>query len=85
MRAKIYITLKSGVLDPQGKATQSALKHLGFESVSGVRQGKLIEMDLVEADRSKATTQIDSMCKQLLANSVIENYSFDLTSLSDAA
>ncbi len=85
MRAKIYITLKNGVLDPQGKATQSALKHLGFESVAGVRQGKLIEMDIVETDRIKASAQVESMCKQLLANSVIENFSYDLVAVNEAA
>jgi len=78
MKAKIHITLKNGVLDPQGKAISNALSHMGFDGVSQVRQGKFIEVDLAESDREKAKTAIDTMCKQLLANTVVENYQFEL-------
>ena len=77
MKAKIHVTLKSGVLDPQGKAVEQALISLGFAGVSGVRQGKYIELDLDEADRAKAHANVEKMCKKLLANTVIENYSID--------
>ena len=79
MKAKIHITLKSGVLDPQGKAVEQALGSLGFAGISGVRQGKYIELDLDETDRAKAQTNVEKMCKKLLANTVIENYSIDFT------
>ena len=78
MKAKIHITLKSGVLDPQGKAISGALNHLGFEGINEVRQGKYIEVDLAGTDQKKAQEEIDSMCKKLLANTVVENYSFEL-------
>ena len=77
MKAKIHVTLKSGVLDPQGKAVEQALGALGFAGVSGVRQGKYIELDLDETDRSKAQANVEKMCEKLLANTVIENYSID--------
>ena len=79
MKAKIHVTLKSGVLDPQGKAVEQALGSLGFAGVSGVRQGKYIELDLDETDRAKAQANVENMCKKLLANAVIENYSIDFT------
>lgn len=79
MKAKIYITLKNGVLDPQGKAIENSLKHLGFSGVSEVRQGKLIEIALEETDKESAALAVKSMCEKLLANTVIENYSFELT------
>jgi len=79
MKAKLHITLKNGVLDPQGKAVQNALASLGFDGVSGVRQGKFIELDLDETDREKAREAVDAMCRQLLANTVIENYTIDLS------
>ena len=79
MKVKIHVTLKSGVLDPQGKAVEQALGSLGFAGVSGVRQGKYIELDLDETDRAKAQANVENMCKKLLANTVIENYSIDLT------
>ena len=79
MKAKIHVTLKSGVLDPQGKAVEHALGSLGFAGVSGVRQGKYIELDLDETDRAKAQANVENMCKKLLANAVIENYSIDFT------
>lgn len=78
MKARIKITLKNGVLDPQGKATQQALGHLGFDGVEEVRQGKYIEVELAETDESAAREKVTKMCEQLLANMVIENYEFDL-------
>ena len=78
MKARVHITLKQGVLDPQGKAIAHALGTLGFSGVDSVRQGKLIELDIAESDPAKARAQIDAMCKQLLANTVIEDYSIDL-------
>ena len=74
MKARVHITLKSGVLDPQGKAIGHALEALGFEGVNEVRQGKVIEIDLVEEDPAKARRQLEEMCRKLLANTVIENY-----------
>lgn len=78
MKARIHITLKSGVLDPQGRAIANALHALGFDSVDDVRQGKYIEVDLKESDKAKAKTAVDQMCGKLLANTVIENYAIDL-------
>jgi phosphoribosylformylglycinamidine synthase len=78
MKARVHITLKQGVLDPQGKAIGHALGTLGFSGVENVRQGKLIELEIAESDPNKARAQIDAMCKQLLANTVIEDYSIDL-------
>ncbi|MDO8607231.1 MAG: phosphoribosylformylglycinamidine synthase subunit PurS [Phaeospirillum sp.] len=78
MKAKVHITLKTGVLDPQGKAVQHALGSLGFGGVNDVRQGKYIELDLAETDPAKARTIVEQMCKGLLANTVIENYTIDL-------
>ena len=80
MKARVHITLKSGVLDPQGKAIGHALEALGFEGVNDVRQGKVIEIDLVEEDPAKARKQVEEMCRKLLANTVIENYVVDLES-----
>ncbi len=78
MKARIKITLKEGVLDPQGKAIGNALGALGFEGVGDVRQGKYIEVELDESDRASAEETVKRMCEQLLANMVIENYSFEL-------
>ncbi|WP_374308860.1 phosphoribosylformylglycinamidine synthase subunit PurS [Dongia sp.] len=78
MKARIHITLKSGVLDPQGRAIANALHALGFDSVDDVRQGKYIEVDLKESDKAKAKAAVDQMCGKLLANTVIENYAIDL-------
>ena len=78
MKAKIRITLKNGVLDPQGKAIQNALGSLGFDGVNEVRQGKYIELDLAEQDEAKARAAVEKMCKDLLANTVIENYHVDI-------
>ena len=78
MKAKVHITLKSGVLDPQGKAVQHALASLGFGGVDDVRQGKYIELTLAETDADKARAAVEQMCKALLANTVIENYSVEI-------
>ncbi len=78
MKARIKITLKNGVLDPQGKAIANALGALGFDGVGEVRQGKYIELELDETDRASAERQVKRMCEQLLANLVIENYSYEL-------
>lgn len=78
MKARVHITLKTGVLDPQGKAIGHALEALGFEGVNEVRQGKVIVIDLVEEDPAKARAQVDEMCRKLLANTVIENYTIEL-------
>ena len=78
MKVRIHITLKDGVLDPQGKAIQHALGTLGFSGVEGVRQGKYIEIDLAETDKSNAAETVEKMCKKLLSNMVIENYSITI-------
>jgi len=78
MKVKVHVTLKNGVLDPQGKAIEHTLGSLGFDGVNDVRQGKFIELTLTETDADKARAQVDEMCKKLLANTVIENYQIDL-------
>ena len=78
MKAKIHVILKQGVLDPQGKAVENALSALGFGGVSGVRQGKYIELELGETDPEKAQSQVEEMCRKLLANTVIEDYAIDI-------
>ncbi len=78
MKARVHITLKNGVLDPQGKAIAHALGSLGFAGVDNVRQGKYIELDLDETDPGKARATLNDMCAKLLANTVIENYAIDL-------
>ena len=78
MKARVHITLKSGVLDPQGKAIGNALKGLGFAGVGEVRQGKLIELDIAGSDAAAAYAQVEDMCRQLLANPVIENYAIEI-------
>ena len=78
MKAKVHITLKTGVLDPQGRAIQHALASLGFSGVDDVRQGKYIELDLEDTDQAAARARVDEMCKKLLANTVIENYSVEI-------
>ena len=74
MKVRVHITLKPGVLDPQGAAVRRSLDSLGFDGIEKVRQGKVIELDLKEADVLKATAQVEKMCEELLANTVIENY-----------
>ncbi len=78
MKALIKITLKNGVLDPQGKAIEHALGGLGISGVEEVRQGKFIEVELTETDPALAKETVERMCSQLLSNPVIENYSYDL-------
>jgi len=78
MKARIHVTLKPGVLDPQGKAIGHALGNLGFSGVGEVRQGKYIEVELAETDKARAKATLEQMCKQLLANTVIENYTIEL-------
>ena len=80
MVAKIHITLKSRILDPQGRAIQQSLATLGFTSVGEVRVGKYVEVELSEADPAVAESQIKAMCDKLLANTVIENYRYELSS-----
>ncbi len=78
MKAKVHITLKNGVLDPQGKAIQTALSHLGFDGVDEVRQGKFIEIKLSDTDPAQAKRRVSAMCEKLLANMIIENYSVEV-------
>jgi phosphoribosylformylglycinamidine synthase PurS subunit len=78
VKARIQVTLKDGVLDPQGKAIGHALGNLGFTGIGEVRQGKFIEIELAETDRERARDALDKMCKQLLANTVIENYAIEV-------
>jgi len=77
-KAKIHITLKQGVLDPQGKAVRHALDSLGFAGVERVRMGKLVEIDIAEGARAEQETQVREMCEKLLANTVIEEYRFEI-------
>ncbi len=74
MKARIFVTLKPGVLDPQGKAIEGALASLGFEGIAGVRQGKVFDVEIAETDRSKAEAALKTMAEKLLANTVIEKY-----------
>lgn len=78
MKARVSVMLKEGVLDPQGEAVRHALGTLGFAGVQGVRQGKLIELDLAASDRTSAEAEVRAMCEQLLANTVIERYSVEI-------
>jgi phosphoribosylformylglycinamidine synthase subunit PurS len=78
MKAHVHVTLKPGVLDPQGEAVRHALGTLGFEGVGEVRIGKVIEVDLAETDESTAKAQVGEMCEKLLANTVIETYTVEL-------
>ena len=78
MKARITIRLKAGVLDPQGKAIENALAHLGHGAASGVRQGKLIEMTLDETDPDQARKSVEDMCRKVLANPVMETFDIDI-------
>lgn len=78
MKARVHVMLKNGVLDPQGKAIAHALGSLGFKGVNEVRQGKVIDLDLAEADAGRARAAVEAMCQQLLANTVIESYQIEL-------
>jgi phosphoribosylformylglycinamidine synthase len=79
MKARVYVMLKSGVLDPQGEAVRHALGALGFDGVKGVRQGKVIELDLAATDKAAAEAEVKEMCEKLLANTVIESYQIELS------
>lgn len=78
MKARVTVMLKNGVLDPQGEAVRHALGSLGFQGVTGVRQGKVIELDLAHSDAAQAETEVKAMCEKLLANTVIESYRVEL-------
>lgn len=78
IKARITVTLKNGVLDPQGKAIEHALGALGFDGVGSVRQGKVFDVEVDGSDKSKAEAEIKAMCDKLLANTVIENYAVEL-------
>ena len=78
MKARIHVMLKAGVLDPQGEAIRHALGTLGFDGVSGVRQGKVIELEMEESDPEAAKETASRMCEELLANTVIERYEVEL-------
>lgn len=77
-KARVHVTLKSGVLDPQGKAVQGALARLGFAGVDSVRQGKYLEIELAETEPEAARVVVTDMCRQLLANTVIEDFAIDV-------
>ena len=79
MKARVHVMLKTGVLDPQGEAVRHALGSLGFEGVEAVRQGKVIEIDLAETDPEAGRAAVTEMCEKLLANTVIESYSIEIT------
>lgn len=77
MKARVFVTLKNGVLDPQGEAVRHSLGTLGFDGVNGVRQGKVIELDLADTDQVVADAKVRKMCESLLANTVIEDYAVE--------
>ena len=79
MKARVTVTLKNGVLDPQGKAIEGALGSLGFVGLGSVRQGKVFDVELDEQDKTAASALIKEMCEKLLANTVIENYTIDIS------
>ena len=78
MKARVTVMLKTGVLDPQGEAVKHALGTLGFAGVQGVRQGKVIELDLAATDAAEAEAEVKVMCEKLLANTVIESYRVEI-------
>lgn len=78
IKARVTVTLKNGVLDPQGKAIEGALGALGFSGVGSVRQGKVFDIELEGSDKAKAKSELESMCDKLLANTVIEDYSVEM-------
>ena len=79
IKARVTVTLKNGVLDPQGKAIEGALGSLGFSGIGQVRQGKVFDIELAETDKAKAEETIKGVCEKLLANTVIENYTYTLS------
>lgn len=82
--ARVYVTLKPTVNDPQGLSIRGGLHHLGFEEVSAVRAGKFLELTIDEVDEGAAQQRVDLMCRQLLANTVIEEYRYELSPIDDA-
>ena len=78
MKAKIYVTLKAGILDPQGKAVQKSLEALGYHGLGGVRMGKYIEIEMADRSMESAQRDLKEMCEKLLANPVIEEYRFEI-------
>jgi phosphoribosylformylglycinamidine synthase subunit PurS len=78
VKARITVTLKASVLDPQGKAIEGALAMLGFTGISGVRQGKVFDLDLAESDPARAANLLHDMCEKLLANTVVEDYRIEM-------
>ncbi|THV10998.1 phosphoribosylformylglycinamidine synthase subunit PurS [Rhizobium rhizophilum] len=78
IKARVTVTLKNGVLDPQGKAIEGALGALGFEGVGQVRQGKVFDLEVEGSDKAKAESDLKAMCEKLLANTVIENYTISI-------
>ncbi|MCL4145161.1 UNVERIFIED_CONTAM: hypothetical protein GTU68_045222 [Idotea baltica] len=78
MKARVIVTLKNGVLDPQGKAIEGALGGLGFDDIGSVRQGKIFDVELTGSDKDAARTELTQMCEKLLANTVIENYAIEI-------
>lgn len=78
MKARVTVTLKNGVLDPQGKAIEGALRSLGVEGIDSVRQGKVFEIDVATSDRARAEAVLKDACERLLANTVVENYRIEL-------
>ena len=78
MKARVFVTLKNGVLDPQGKAIGHALNNLGFGAVGEVRQGKVIDLELAEQDETRARASLKEMCEKLLANTIIEKYEIEI-------
>jgi phosphoribosylformylglycinamidine synthase len=79
MKARVHVMLKNGVLDPQGEAVRHALGSLGFDGVEGVRQGKVSELDLAETDKAAVEATVTEMCEKLLANTVIESYTIEVS------
>jgi phosphoribosylformylglycinamidine synthase len=78
MKARIIVTLKTGVLDPQGKAIEAALTSFGLSGIDGVRQGKVFDVEIAEEDRAVAEATLKSACEKLLANTVVENYAIEI-------
>ncbi len=78
MKARITVTLKTGVLDPQGKAIEAALKSLGIDGIEGVRQGKVFDLEVSGTDAAAAQATLQTACEKLLANTVVENYAIEI-------
>ena len=78
MKARIVVTLKTGVLDPQGKAIEAALKSFGIQDISGVRQGKVFDLEIASDDPARAESTLKAACEKLLANTVVENYTIEI-------